>query len=419
MARSTIVGVAPALALAAVLGCSPDFDPPSKIKALRVLAVQKDEPYAKPGDTVKMSMLFADASDEAPRPLHIAWLPGRQDPLGDSYLASFLPTADKCNPDAPALGAGSGGLPSLGTAGTPIPAELERGPEFSLPLKPDIISCRPKPQDPRQTPYGTQFVFFVACAGDHLGFTGGDPTSFPIGCYDKNGVPLGSDDFVAGYTEIFAYDAVTNQNPAATGFKVDGKPVTLDCIGHDCITLEKAELARGLASRDGGAPLVFSDSGAGALQGADASAGDAGAADAGLGGDAGEAARPQESLDQPIDCSRADPRCIDVCTASKQENCPKHSIDIVVDQQTSPEHNVALERQEGGTIFEQMWINYYADQGKVLHDVKLLSDATLGWAPQHSAEIFAPMEPGPFHVWAVAHDNRGGAEWVRIRLMAR
>jgi hypothetical protein len=50
------------------LGCGPKFDPPSELQSLRVLGVQKDEPYAKPGDTINLQMLWEDASPDAASP---------------------------------------------------------------------------------------------------------------------------------------------------------------------------------------------------------------------------------------------------------------------------------------------------------------------------------------------------------------
>ncbi|HXK17559.1 MAG TPA: hypothetical protein VNG33_07145, partial [Polyangiaceae bacterium] len=49
------------LALTASVGCGANFDPGNEIKSLRVLAVKKDKPYAQPGDTVKLQMLWDDA----------------------------------------------------------------------------------------------------------------------------------------------------------------------------------------------------------------------------------------------------------------------------------------------------------------------------------------------------------------------
>ena len=73
-----------------LLGCGPDFDPPSELHSLRVLAVQKDKPYAQPGDTVKLQMLWEDASLNVGRPVTIAWSAPCFDPEGDLYYLLSL-----------------------------------------------------------------------------------------------------------------------------------------------------------------------------------------------------------------------------------------------------------------------------------------------------------------------------------------
>ena len=87
------------------------------------------------------------------------------------------------------------------------------------------------------------------------------------------------------------------------------------------------------------------------------------------------------------------------------------------------------EAREGHALLAQMWVNYYADSTRIAHcvgpsdarqcpageGVAQLNDATLGWREEHGTDLIAPKEPGPVHVWAVVHDNRGGAEWARVR----
>ena len=89
------------------LGCGPDFDPPSELHSLRVLGVQKDVPYAQPGETVNLQMLWQDASLLAGRDIQVAWSPGCFDPPGDLYYACFakpeafgsMVKADPLNPE--------------------------------------------------------------------------------------------------------------------------------------------------------------------------------------------------------------------------------------------------------------------------------------------------------------------------------
>src|SRR6188768_1494257 len=73
------------------LGCGPDFDPPSELHSLRVLAVHKDVPYAQPGETVNLQMLWQDASPLAgpDRKITISWSPPCFNPPGDLYYSCF------------------------------------------------------------------------------------------------------------------------------------------------------------------------------------------------------------------------------------------------------------------------------------------------------------------------------------------
>ena len=45
-----------------VFGCGAEFDPPTEIKSLRVFGVQKDLPYARPGETVSLTLSWHDGS---------------------------------------------------------------------------------------------------------------------------------------------------------------------------------------------------------------------------------------------------------------------------------------------------------------------------------------------------------------------
>ena len=70
MAEQFSVQSLPAVALAALLpclGCAPEVDLPSEIKGLRVLAVQKSAPYAKPGESVDTSHALARRQVSRPR----------------------------------------------------------------------------------------------------------------------------------------------------------------------------------------------------------------------------------------------------------------------------------------------------------------------------------------------------------------
>ncbi len=211
--------LAPALAALALpllaASCGDTFAPASEISSLRVLAVQKSAPYAKPGAKVRMSMLLADGSAARTRPVEITWLGGCVNPSGDLYYGCFQQ-----------LSATLSGLAS----GTPDPATAKligRGPTFSVDVPSDIITSRPTLEG--QTPYGLIYVFFAACAG-HLGPAPAGAAGLPIGCFDDAGRPLGADDFVPGYSAIYAYDGRTNANPEVGDLLVDGKAMTGEVV---------------------------------------------------------------------------------------------------------------------------------------------------------------------------------------------
>ena len=208
-----------------LLGCGPSFDPPSELHSLRVMAVQKDVPYAQPGETVNLQMLWQDASPlaGADRPIQISWSPPCFDPPGDLYYACF---------SEPGL---FGGMIKQGSDNT----------SFVVPA--DIISRRPQPADGSKNPaYGLTYVFFAACAGQLTPAPSTDDgTAFPIGCQGADGKLLGADDFVAGYTSIYSFQGFSNHNPVIAGFQFRGKAVTeaQRCIGDQCLASDGSDPA--------------------------------------------------------------------------------------------------------------------------------------------------------------------------------
>jgi hypothetical protein len=199
----------------ALVGCGAELDRASEVTGLRVIAVQKDKPYADPGDTIAMKMLYVDGSEEAGRPIQIGWLAGCINPPGDLYQGCFAGAFD------------------------PTASAFDQGQDltsFSFTLPEDIITRRPPPQDSRQPPYGIAIVFFAACAGT-LSFELGGP-GFPIHCLDENGTALLSKDFVAGYSTVYTFDGdFPNQNPGVTGFSFNGKDLAeeFSCVGDTCL----------------------------------------------------------------------------------------------------------------------------------------------------------------------------------------
>lgn len=338
-------------------GCGPKFDPPSELHSLRVLAVQKDVPYAQPGDTVNLQMLWHDASPLAPRPVQVAWSAPCINPAGDLYYGCF---AD------PALFSGM--------------VTLDQD-TVSFVMPTNIISMRPEVAQSNNARYGLAYLFFAVCAGELSFLSNGAVGSFPIGCKDAAGTLLGSDDFVAGYTSVYSFESFSNHNPVMTGLSIDG-------------------VAFAAPAEPGGG------------------AGDVGAC-------VGEACRAQagSTLAADFDCALPGQaaRCIPTCADDGDSACPAHRLLPLIDKQdpNNQDQDDVSAQLLGRNVGEQMWINYYTDAGGFKSAVRLLNDATSGWNDNFGTEFYAPQAPGPFRIWAVAHDNRGGVAWSGLTLKAQ
>lgn len=427
--RVTFRRVLPLAAVSSLaLSCAPGFTSGSKVQSLRVLAVQKDKPYAKPGDTVKLDMLYDDGPKDPnvlqdpkvpPRNIQITWYPGCENPAGDLYADCF--TGDAL----------SGFIKSLSAPLT--------GPEVTFPISKDIISSRPPPTNKKQPPYGLAYVFFVACAGKVQPNLNAGANEFPIQCLSSTGDVLGPDDFVVGYLSVYAYENFQNANPKlnAPYFKIDGRDAPAECVGVDCIPLELGGSTSGgppqtdAGSSDAADASPFDagfvkDAGTSFVDGGhDAGFGiiDGGGSDAGRAHDGGEPAR-QSDAGPAVEVAGAS---IAACTTASENDCPDHGITLVTDS-SSVEHDAVQEQVSGGTIYEQAWIDYYVDNGSVANEVKLLGDATKGYIDDHATNLHAPQISSAnaalfppnvglnFHLWAVAHDSRGGVNWARVRI---
>lgn len=198
-----------ALATLSLVACGEDdFDPPNKINTVRVLAVKKTPAYARPGESVSLEILYWDGKSkpEEQRSLDITWMSGCENPAGDLYYG--------CYPEL------------VKTFSSPPSAEMlnrvGKGTSFELTLSSDIVSGRPPPRD-GSAPYGLAYVFFTACSGKIGPVTDLAEGSLPIGCYDDSGDALGPDDFVVGYTSIYSYEDIHNENPMIDALLFEGR----------------------------------------------------------------------------------------------------------------------------------------------------------------------------------------------------
>jgi hypothetical protein len=336
-----------ALALFATVGCGPQFDPGNELKTLRVLAVKKDKPYAQPGDTVKLQLLWHDVKGRTD--IQSAFVGGCVNPPGDLYYGCFAQ-----------YGRGGAGGPGL---------SIGQGDTFEVTLPADIISSRPA-LEPGQPRYGLYIVFFAVCAGQlafdmNAAASADGSAGLPIRCLDPAGKPLGSDDFVAGYSSIYSFEGVSNENPSFTlddagqgQFLIADKAVPADCVGDGCQ----------------GAPPVT------------------------------------------VDCDATPERCFKTCKDDGDPSCPAIDVKPTIDKLI--ENDKVSSDLFGTSVTEQMWVNYYIDHGAI-SEVRLLNDTNSGWNDKYRGQLRAPKAAGPVQVWAVAHDNRGGMEFSRVTLQAQ
>src|SRR5438045_2530563 len=207
--RFVRAAAAAALALVAAAGCGgAGFEPASKLKGLRVLALQKEPAYARPGETVQMKLLYWDGKVGEGSSRNIAFdFLQCDDPAGDLYYGCFDHGLE------PLLGASApssmGDDAPIVTLSATIPSSIIR-PKFPI-------------------AYGLKYIFFSACAGQ-LGLDP-SPDGFPLACFDDQMKKLGPDDFVPGYSSIYVYDDLRNANPIVDPDLVPSLPADMH-IAH-------------------------------------------------------------------------------------------------------------------------------------------------------------------------------------------
>lgn len=340
--------------------CAPSgFADPTQIESVRILASSADTPYASPGSQVSVHVLAFDGRTSKPEPMTISWLKlPCVDPQDDAYYACFQQFAAEAK-DAGVSGAtldagGGGGIPA---------SAFTTGPSATFPIAPDAVTAHP-PQAGAKVPYGLVFLFNVACAG-HIGPVPIDPSNqnpqaVPVGCFDAQGNPLGPDDWVLGYTRVYAYDSLTNENPVISYVDVNGQK---------------------LALTQGDGPQIY----------------EAPACDSGAG------------------CLSMSP-----CTSSDQSQCQVKIGPVV--PSTSWEVNPEQTDVKGNPLHEEIWADFYSSIGQVQYSARLLYDPSTGsiGGPDKTDDNFQPPgSPSEGYIWIVVHDNRSGAAWVTIPVSIR
>jgi hypothetical protein len=364
-----VLGVFPAL-VCAWLACGPKgFQDSALVNGVRILATRSDRPYAKPGDTVNLSVLVDDGRSSQPEPMVIYWFPVAvtpplslplpkasfvcEDPKDDAYFACFASLLSAIgDAGARADGAsGDGGMPGLSLGpGVDLSSFLPQGPTFSVPISKDIIENHPLVSGTQ--PYGVALVFNMACAGhpellpvdsSNLSFN-----QLPVGCFDKHGRALDADSFVVGYATIYVYDTLTNDNPVIAHLLYQGKFLDGGYLGHS-------------STADAGVP------------------------------DEGGIVVP-------------------ACTDTDRDACATYTFNIDVPStswQTDPQ-NIG---PNGQPLHEQVWVDYYWTAGDFSDNSRLIYDPTVGAVGKTGVSLTPPAYPTTATFWAVVHDNRGGVAW--------
>lgn len=196
--------------LLVVAACQPPtFEAPSRVDSVRILANKTDTPYARPGETVKVTSLALDARPSQLEPMRVYWLPGACiNPPGDAYYQCFAGLANE--------------LPR----GVDLGPLLTEGDSFSFRMPEDVIESHPTREG--QEPYGLAVVFTIACAG-HVEYAppapGGSPDAVPFACFDRAGSRLGAEDFVFAYSLVYAFADRRNENPVLERVTYGGAPI--------------------------------------------------------------------------------------------------------------------------------------------------------------------------------------------------
>ncbi len=211
-----------ALAAMAVSCNNVDFAPASELHNVRILASAADKPYARPGETVKIDVLAYDARVDRTRPMKLFWIPSVcVNPNQDLYYACFSSFAGT---SLPAVGGGGGSVTLA--PGTDLSPYLPQGTSYSITLPQNIITSHP-PVNGSDGPYGLAIVFNMACAGhvELVAIDSNNPQAVPFGCFDDNHNQLGPDQYVLGFTRVYAYDTRRNANPTIRNVLLEGNPV--------------------------------------------------------------------------------------------------------------------------------------------------------------------------------------------------
>jgi hypothetical protein len=217
--------------------CAPSgFPSATLITSVRILASRADQPYAKPASTVNVQVLAYDGRANQTAPMTITWLPFVcENPPGDAYYACFEQAARGGRGADAGAEAGIGAAGGTGFGGGLLqpgvdltPFLVNTGPTFRFTMPADVVTAH-SANAAMPVKYGLAILFNMACAG-HLELVPLDPNNVqapPFGCFDEQHNRLGANDYVFGFTRVYAYDDIQNANPVIDYVDVEGQRVDL------------------------------------------------------------------------------------------------------------------------------------------------------------------------------------------------
>jgi hypothetical protein len=348
------LALALALALAPLCAaCEEELEPGSSLSGVRVLAVKASEPYAAPGETVKLEMLALDQApgrlrpDGSPRPLEVVWFDGCVNP--DSALFySCYPALTR------ALDEAFGGVAAPLDGSAPLPPFITRGPARDLAVAADALATAP-PALPGEPPRGREFAFFAVCGGRVEYAPGNDQVGIPIRCADPaSGASLGAEDFVFGFAPLTVIEGQRNAHPVVEGVLVDGAPPpAASCAGDE---------GCGAGERCGSAGMCL--------------------------------------------------RIIARCDEGEAADCDEHQIEPLLAPGAS-EPDPLASGFDGRAEVESVFVRFYATDGRFTRGVTSIV-STDGATTDEPYGLFTGYgaAAGEARVYAVVHDNRGGVGWT-------
>jgi len=339
-----------AIALLSTSACDEENERSTDVKTLRILAVQAETPFAKPGVQVPMHMLAHDGSasatlkDGSRRPVELVWIGGCVNPAGDSYTM--------CLPFLHEVVKQAGNVFETQQVPEGTPGDiLGWGTDFTAEVPQDIISSRAV-ADGVVNPYGLQFIFVAACAGHLRPIADAKIEDFPLGCFDDNGTALGRDDFDLGYYPLYVYDNVTNTNPQIQGMVFNGTPA-----GDPCAESKPCPAGQKCGSEAVCIPVVSS------------------------------------------------------CGKSDADDCDEYPVALGVPESVV-ELGVLARVSASDAKPESVWVNYYAYGGSFKNGSSMINDANSGWTGDFNGKWRADVPSGTqSRIWAVVRDNRNGVTW--------